>query len=539
MIDEIKAHPTYGSTLPVEDTDRKLVSCDDLLEELARNRSWKYTALLMSLMLVWLGGTSNVFITEFAGIDPTPDDTWKCKSIKCFNLTRANPSLLHKFPCEITNEVDGKKELILGSSDIEWSLEHSSFSAEFDLYCDVGFRKARKTLLMSILFAGGLSGFILGGYLFDRIGRKNTAIIGMFIVTFSLLMGTFCHNYASLLAVRFFVGVGNILQSDGMYLLTAELVPSKHRHIINGWAGCLGSFGYVPLVGIGYFVISWNNMFLAASIVMVLTSLQIFICPESPRYYLIKNDVEAAKKSFKALAKLNNMDLDLENIQIIDAGKAKDRNHNVRQQLTEFIRYPSLLLETSILMVIWPSIAMFSYGFGFGWGDILPDRYLGYIMAGVGEIISYFMSVSLIDWQGRRHAMIFMFLGAALTYLTAIPNVEFGSGWTLESVSCLIGAIFVNGLYSGILLWTGELAPTTHRGIVFSFCSGISRVGSFTGPFLFNNLALITSKAVVLGSLAFISVFCMMGSFLLVETRNKPIPVTGQDVEERRNGRKN
>ena len=69
MIDEIKVHPlrTYGSTLPVGDTDRQLVSCDDLLEELARNRSWKYTALIMSLMLVWMGGTSNIFITEFAG----------------------------------------------------------------------------------------------------------------------------------------------------------------------------------------------------------------------------------------------------------------------------------------------------------------------------------------------------------------------------------------------------------------------------------------------------------------------------------------
>ena len=66
MIDEIKNHPTYGSTLPAGDT-RKLVSCDDLLEELTRNRSWKYTALIMSLMLVWMGGTANIFITEFAG----------------------------------------------------------------------------------------------------------------------------------------------------------------------------------------------------------------------------------------------------------------------------------------------------------------------------------------------------------------------------------------------------------------------------------------------------------------------------------------
>ena len=43
------------------------VSSDDLLEELTQNRTWKYTALIMSLMLVEMGGTSNIYITAFAG----------------------------------------------------------------------------------------------------------------------------------------------------------------------------------------------------------------------------------------------------------------------------------------------------------------------------------------------------------------------------------------------------------------------------------------------------------------------------------------
>ena len=449
-------------------------------------------------------------------------------------MTRVNPSLLQTFPCKITEEVSGKEELIFGPSDIEWSLEHTSFSVEFDLYCDVGSRKTRKTLLSSILFAGGLSGLILGGYLFDNIGRKRTAMIGMVIGASSHLLGTFCHNYKLLLAIRFFIGVGNVFASDGMYILTAELVSSKHRNFMNGWAGCLSSLGYPIAVGIGYFVKSWNNMFLATSIVMVLITLQISICPESPRFFLIKNDVEAAKKVFKTLAKLNKMDLNLDNIEIADVGKAKDRNHNFKQQLIEFIRYPSLRLETIILMALWPSVTMFYYGFSFGWGEILPDIYSGYIMAGVGETISYFLCVCLIGWMGRRRAMMVMFLGAALTCLIAIPNVEFGSGWTLESVSCLIGVIFINGAYSGIFLWTGEIAPTTHRGLVYSICTGFDKVGSFIGPFIFNNLAPITHKAVPFVGLAFISVLCVLGSFLLVETGGKEIPLTGQDVEKRR-----
>ena len=472
------------------------------------------------------------------GIDPTPEDTWSCTSEMCLNMTRDDVSLLRQFPCEITKEVDGKEELILGPSDIEWNLEHTSFSVEFDLYCDVGARKARKTLLSSIFFAGALTGLILGGFLFDKIGRKTSAMIGVAIAATSLFLGTFCHNYIFLLALRYFLGVGRYLMSTGMYILTVELVPAKHRNLINAWASCLWAFGYPFVVGIGYFIESWNYMFLAASIIFMLASLQVFICTESPRFYLIKNDVKAAKKAFEALAKFNNMDLDLEFTEITDVGKTEDREQSVKQQFMELIRYPSLRLETLILMAIWMAVAMFYYGFNFGWGKILPNRYLGYIMAGVGEFISYVLAVPLIAWLGRRRAMIFMFVGAALVYLIAIPNVEIGGGWTLESVICLIGVIFVSASFSGVYLWTGEIAPTTHRGFVFGISSSAARVGSFIGPFIFNNLAPITHKAVPLGILAFASVLCLLGSFLLVETEDKAIPLTGQDVEERRKGYK-
>ena len=65
MIVENKAHSTNESSLSVADTGP--VSSDDLLEQLTRNRSWKYTALMMSLMLVWTGGTANLYLTAFAG----------------------------------------------------------------------------------------------------------------------------------------------------------------------------------------------------------------------------------------------------------------------------------------------------------------------------------------------------------------------------------------------------------------------------------------------------------------------------------------
>ena len=65
MIVENKAHSTNESNLSV--ADKGPISSDDLLEQLTRNRSWKYTALMMSLMLIWTGGPAVTYITAFAG----------------------------------------------------------------------------------------------------------------------------------------------------------------------------------------------------------------------------------------------------------------------------------------------------------------------------------------------------------------------------------------------------------------------------------------------------------------------------------------
>ena len=250
--------------------------------------------------------------------------------------------------------------------------------------------------------------------------------------------------------------------------------------------------------------------------------------------------VAAAKKSFEALARLNNMEWDLTDTEISDVGKAKGREQSTRQQLVDLIRYPSLGLETGILVALWFSIIMFYYGFNFGWGKIVPDLYLGYLMAAAGELIAYVLVVPpLVGWLGRRRAMIVLCFGAAVSYLVAVPQVQIAGGWTLESISCLVGVIFVSGALSGVYLWTGEIAPTSHVGFVFCLSSGLARVGSFIGPYIFNNLALITHRAVPLGGLAFLAVLCALGSFLLVETGNREIALTGKEVQERRKKCKN
>ena len=66
MIENEKA-----KTIEVEEeglmSKRDPIKSDDLIEELMRKRTWKYTLFIMCLMVVWMGGPPSVYLTSFAG----------------------------------------------------------------------------------------------------------------------------------------------------------------------------------------------------------------------------------------------------------------------------------------------------------------------------------------------------------------------------------------------------------------------------------------------------------------------------------------
>ena len=447
-----------------------------------------------------------------------------------------NSSELYEIPCATKETEDGSVELLLQSSDYEWKLQRTSFSVDFDLFCDFGHRRDAKTMISSIYFLGALSGLLTGTFMFDNLGRKTSAIIGNVILVPVTFLGTFCYDYYLLLFIRFFQGFGGFVISTSMFILVQELLPSRIRNNANCFFQVSWALGYPIAAGVGYFITDWNYMFFAASIIVFFFDLSVFFCAESPRYYLMKNNEVAAKKSFKFLSSLTDVSLDLDNIIITDTHKTKERRQTYFQQMKDLVSYPYLAVETSLQMFLWFVSALCYYGINFGWASIIPDIYLGYVMSAGGSFIAYVGMVPLISWLGRRRAMILVYAGAACCFLIAIPDLKLDSEgmWTLESVASLVAIVFVSASFSGMYLWSGELAPTSHRGLVFGASSCAARLGSFLGPFIF--LSPVIPKQAQFGGLAGLVLICSFLAFLLVETCDKEIPVTGEDVQNRRRG---
>ena len=274
-------------------------------------------------------------------------------------------------------------------------------------------------------------------------------------------------------------------------------------------------------------------LFLMSAILQTVITIPILIVIESPRYYMIKGKVKEAQEAIWKLAGINNVKTTLKDIIIDEEVHLKDKVATI-QQLKEFFAYPVILKETIIQMFCWCLISMCFYGFNFGWQEILPNIYIGYILAAVGEVIAYILGTWLIAYKGRRLSMITFFIGSLLSYLIAIINVNLSDGWTLESVACLIGNSFISTAFSGIYLYTSELAPTSHRGMIFSFCSCAGRIGSFAGPFILTNVRDIIGKGLSFGLLAALSVIAVVGMLYLVETDKLQIPDKPEDVVKRR-----
>ena len=155
------------------------------------------------------------------------------------------------------------------------------------------------------------------------------------------------------LVIRFLQGFTEFLSATGMLVVRLELMPARYRNLINGTVSCAWGMGYSIAAAVGYFLADWNYMFLATAFAGLVFRIHIFIFViESPRFFLVNNDVKTANKTFEALSKLTTAKLDLENVEVVDVGKAEERDQSIKQQLQELIKYPSLLKETLLVMVL-------------------------------------------------------------------------------------------------------------------------------------------------------------------------------------------
>ena len=498
------------------EVEEEPLTIDDALDKI-------YKSVNIKLLLVFLTsvGTATqtpmqIYVVIFAGFIPYTE--WSCLSEKCLTLLE-NSNATEEFYTSKTMCGNG----LVARTDFEWTSERTSFSMDWDIYCDT---EAKFSTISSFFFIGATVGLLVSTAIFDRFGRKNGAIVGNLIGATATLIGTWVPSIEIMLVVRIFQGVGMFIQLTGIYCWTLEMTPAHLRSFANGAIFSIWSVGYMLVTMFGYLIPTWNYIFTAVAILNYTLMIPVLIYPISPRFALVRGREEEAKKTLESFSRLCNNETSMETIKLT----YKKRVQNYFQQVKDFKTYPTLRKETILGMICWFIVAVLFYGFSFGWNNISTEFYSGHMIAATGKFIGFAAAIPACNVFGRKRAILVILAIGLVSNLLAMPDVQLSQGWTLEYVACLIGNLSCSTAFGIIYLYSGELAPTTHRGMIMSLSSASARVGSYVGTYA-GLLYAVADRRVPLAVFAGLTCIFMLAVFFLSDPTGRRIPETPRDVE--------
>lgn len=135
----------------------------------------------------------------------------------------------------------------------------------------------------------------------DIIGRRSVNFIGNVLVIVAGLMQGLSTNLQVFMAGRFLLGFGSGMMSSSQYM--AEISPMHWRGRLVGIFGACFQVGSVVFLGVMFKFNELNNdwswripLLLECLFPAIVCTLLYWWCPESPRYLIMKNKYDKARR---------------------------------------------------------------------------------------------------------------------------------------------------------------------------------------------------------------------------------------------------
>lgn len=379
-------------------------------------------------------------------------------------------------------------------------IEMPYFKEHFTIGGKTYFSANEKAIVTSILSLGTFFGAILSSSISDKYGRKPC-------LTFSLLiffnLGTILQicsqKYGLLLAGRFVNGLGVGVISSVIPLYQAEVSPRWLRGSIISFYQWAITWGLLASSAIAQGTRRINNpkcfripiglQFLWTGIMMI----GLYFIPESPRFFVMHNDLDGAIISLSKLGRLSIHDEELieELIEIkasydyeISGGNtsymdcfrnARGRSKQLRRMLTG-IAVQACQQSSGINFI-------FYYGVNFFVASGLNNSYLMSFLTYLVNSVCTIPGILLVDRVGRRRLLLIGAVGMSISnYIIAIVGVTVHTvavNKVMIGFVCLFIAFFAATW--GPVTWvvTGELYSLSVRQKAASICAGTNWIVNF------------------------------------------------------------
>ncbi|NXR26898.1 GTR12 protein, partial [Cinclus mexicanus] len=164
--------------------------------------------------------------------------------------------------------------------------------------------KEQQVIVSSLLF-GALFASLTGGFLIDRFGRRFAIIIASSLLVAGSLILLPYESYEVLIVGRIAIGISISLSSIATCVYIAEIAPQHRRGLLvslNELMIVIGIlFAYISNYAFASISHGWKYMFGLVIPLGVLQAIAMYFLPPSPRFLVMKNNDEAARKVLERL----------------------------------------------------------------------------------------------------------------------------------------------------------------------------------------------------------------------------------------------
>ncbi|NXL91853.1 GTR12 protein, partial [Alectura lathami] len=164
--------------------------------------------------------------------------------------------------------------------------------------------KEQEIVVSSLLF-GALFASLTGGFLIDRFGRRFAIIIASSLLVLGSLILLPYESYGILIVGRIAIGISISLSSIATCVYIAEIAPQHRRGLLvslNELMIVMGIlFAYVSNYAFASVSHGWKYMFGLVIPLGALQAIAMYFLPPSPRFLVMKNKDEAARRILERL----------------------------------------------------------------------------------------------------------------------------------------------------------------------------------------------------------------------------------------------
>ncbi|NXH15542.1 GTR12 protein, partial [Bucco capensis] len=164
--------------------------------------------------------------------------------------------------------------------------------------------KEQEIVVSSLLF-GALFASLTGGFLIDRFGRRFAIIIASSLLVLGSMILLPYESYGILIVGRIAIGISISLSSIATCVYIAEIAPQHRRGLLVSLNELMIVIGilcaYISNYAFASVSHGWKYMFGFVIPLGALQAIAMYFLPPSPRFLVMKNDDEAARKVLERL----------------------------------------------------------------------------------------------------------------------------------------------------------------------------------------------------------------------------------------------